>query len=226
LPYPSDTISSASDLSGAAKGIEQMSDIEKTALVLIGFQNDYMDPDGILQEAIEDNEGRNKMLENVLKILDTVEDEPVVVIHTPIIFTENYDELIEPTGILKLIKDKGAFKQGCSGSETIQEFDKYADNIVVVPGKRGLNAFSNTNLHEILQNEGVTRVVLAGVVTSICIDSAGRAAHDYGYKVTVLSDATCGRNSFEQQFYCENIFPLYADVCETQQFLESVGVSV
>ncbi|HIO65393.1 MAG TPA: isochorismatase, partial [Planctomycetes bacterium] len=31
-----------------------MSDIEKTALVLIGFQNDYMDPDGILQEAIED----------------------------------------------------------------------------------------------------------------------------------------------------------------------------
>jgi len=203
-----------------------MSDIEKTALVLIGFQNDYMDPDGILQEAIEDNEGRNKMLQNVLKILDTVEDEPVVVIHTPIIFTENYDELIEPTGILKLIKDTGAFKQGCSGSETIQEFDKYQNNIVVVPGKRGLNAFSNTNLHEILQKEGVTRVVLAGVVTSICIDSAGRAAHDYGYKVTVLSDATCGRNSFEQQFYCENIFPLYADVCETQQFLESVGVSV
>jgi nicotinamidase-related amidase len=47
------------------------------------------------------------------------------------------------------------------------------------------------------------------MVTSLCIDSTGRAAYERGYDVTVLSDCTSGRTPAEQQFFCENVFPLY-----------------
>ena len=63
-------------------------------------------------------------------------------------------------------------------------------------------------------------MVVCGAVTSICIDSTGRAAHERGYRVTILSDCTASRTPYEQEFYCENIFPLYANVLTAAEFLE------
>ncbi|OUU23342.1 MAG: isochorismatase [Planctomycetia bacterium TMED53] len=186
---------------------------DKTALLLIGFQNDYFHKSGILTGALEDTEGRDRMLSNTLKLIEAVKDrEDFLVISTPIQFTEDYSELNQPTGILKLIKETGAFLKNSSGSETIDEFSDFSDSIEEIKGKRGLNAFSNTNLESYLRDHGVTRVVLAGVVTSVCIDSTGRSAHEKGFEVTVVSDCTAGRTDFEQKFYCDQIFPLYASV--------------
>ncbi len=67
-------------------------------------------------------------------------------------------------------------------------------------------------------------MVIAGTVTSICIDSGGRAAHERNYRVTILSDCISGRSNFEQDFYCEQIFPLYANVIGYQTLLQDMGV--
>lgn len=185
----------------------------KTALLLIGFQNDYFHENGILTGALEDVSGRARMLENTLSLVEEVKNrEDFLVISTPIQFTENYSELNEPTGILKTIKETGAFLKDNPGSETIEEFNSFSDSILEVKGKRGLNAFSNTNLESVLRDNAVNKIALAGVVTSVCIDSTGRSAHEKGFEVTVLSDCTAGRTEFEQQFYCDQIFPLYAKV--------------
>ena len=74
----------------------------------------------------------------------------------------------------------------------------------------------------ILQELGVEHVILCGVVTSVCIDSTGRAANELGYKVTVLSDCIAGRSATEQDFYCEDVFPLYAEVCESDALRRDV----
>ena len=65
--------------------------------------------------------------------------------------------------------------------------------------------------------------VLAGAVTSICIDSTGRSAHERGYGVTVLSDCTCGRTNFEQDFYIEQILPLYAQISTSEELLAELA---
>ena len=194
-------------------------DLEKTALILIGFQNDYFAADGLLEGALEDNSGRAKMLASTESLLNGLRDSPALIISTPIVFTPDYQELVEPTGILEAIKDVGAFRAGEKGSETISEIREYGDRILEVPGKRGLNAFSNTDLAGILEQRGIVDVVIAGVVTSICIDSTGRAAHERGYRVSILSDCTAGRSAFEQEFYCDKIFPLYAHVVDSGALL-------
>jgi nicotinamidase-related amidase len=91
-----------------------------------------------------------------------------------------------------------------------------------VPGKRGLNAFARTELEDVLKQYDIEHVVPAGVVTSICIDSTGRAAHERGFSVHVLRDVTCGRTDMEQDFYCENIFPLYANVLDHHALIEAI----
>lgn len=194
-----------------------------TAIILIGYQNDYFLPEGILHNALESTEAVQKILQGTVALINKVKDTPVLVISTPIIFTETYAELANPVGILKTIKDVGAFKKGTSGSETVAEISAFADRIITEPGKRGLNAFSNTSLESLLQKHNITDVVLAGVVTSICLDTTGRTALDKGYTVTVLEDCTGGRSSFEQEFYCKEIFPLYARVLNSAQLLEELN---
>ena len=141
-----------------------------------------------------------------------------MVVNTPIHFTSDYSELAKPIGILKVIKDVGAFKQGTFGAEVIPQLSKFDDFITIIPGKRGLNAFSNTELAKLLHDKGITDVVFAGTVTSICIDSTARSAIDLGFNVTVLDDCTSSRTPFEQHFYCTEVFPLYANVCHSKGF--------
>lgn len=195
----------------------------KTALVLIGYQNDYFAADGILRSVVEEGVRRGQVLENTISLLRSLQGTDVLRIATPILFTKEYSELTDPVGILKTIQDVGAFQAGTRGGETIPEVMTFGSEIVTVPGKRGLNAFSNTDLDQLLKAHGVTQVVLAGVVTAVCIDSTGRSAVDRGYRVTVLSDCTAGRSVLEQQFYLDSIFPLYARVMNHRAFLAELG---
>lgn len=195
----------------------------QTALVLIGFQNDYFFDDGILHGVIEVN--AESVLKNTIKLMESLRSTDVLIVSTPIIFTPNYEELIEPVGILKIIKEVGAFKRGTKGSDTVDEIKKFGGRIKEVPGKRGLNAFSNTDLDKILQENHIKNIVLAGVVTSICVDSTGRSAHEKGYRVHILSDCTCGRTRVEQDFYIKDVFTLYAEVIDYQTLLKQLNVS-
>jgi nicotinamidase-related amidase len=193
---------------------------QHTALVLIGYQNDYFSPTGILHGVIEESSKVTNVLANTVHLINCLASTPALIVTTPIFFTPNYEELIDPIGILKTIKDVGAFQAGTPGSETIKELEPFKDRILEVPGKRGFNAFINTNLHEILKQQEITNIVLAGAVTSICIDSTGRAAHEKGYYVTILSDCTSARTVLEQEFYCSGIFPLYAEVVTHSELLK------
>lgn len=199
---------------------------EQTALILIGYQNDYFADDGILHSVIEESSKITNVLANTVHLLKCLSSTATLVITTPIFFTSNYEELVDPIGILKTIKEVGAFQMGTAGSKTIQELKPFEEKILEVPGKRGFNAFINTNLDGILKERNITNVVLAGAVTSICIDSTARFAHEKGYHVTILSDCTSARTILEQDFYCNNIFPLYAEVMNHLELLAKLGLAV
>ncbi len=193
-----------------------------TAIVMIGYQNDYFAQDGVLHGVIESSSA--ELLSRTLTLIQRLQSTPVTLIHTPIYFLPDYSELTDPIGILKIIRDAGAFKKGSPGSETIPELETFSDRIVTVDGKRGLNAFHATDLQGELERRNITDVVLAGVVTPLCIDSTARSAFEKGYRVTVLSDCTAGRTQFEQDFYCNEILPLYTVVMTLNQLYETLAV--
>lgn len=198
-------------------------DPRTTALLLIGYQNDYFSPQGVLREAIEEPSLVSGTLRNTMELVERLGPTAVLMITTPIVFTPDYSELQHPVGILKVIKDAGAFRAGGFGAATIPELTQFGDRLVEVPGKRGLNAFSNTQLDEILQAHGVRDVAIGGVVASLCIDSTGRAAYERGYGVTIIANCIAGRTRVEQEFYLSEIYPMYARVLTSHQWLADLG---
>ena len=193
-----------------------------TALVLIGFQNDYFATDGTLHSVIEETAQATGVLKNTVNLIEQLSSSPLLMISTPIQFTPDYSEVVDPVGILKVVKESGAFRAGSKGSQTIPELRRFGDRIIELPGKHGLNAFSSTDLEKVLRQHQVTDVVLAGVVTSVCIDSTGRSAHEKDFAVTVLSDCTSGRTLREQDFYCKEILPIYASVIDHRELLHDL----
>ena len=191
--------------------------MKNKALILIGFQNDYFAQDGILKSVVEESSSDSNIVENTVSLIENLQD--TLIICTPIVFSSNYSELKDPIGILKTIKDVGAFKEGSKGAETINEIKNLNKKIITIPGKLGLNAFMNTTLDKVLKENNIDEVILAGTVASICIDSTGRSAFEKGYKVHMLSDCISSRSIFEKDFYFENVFPLYAKIRNSSEFL-------
>jgi nicotinamidase-related amidase len=194
-----------------------------TALLLIGFQHDYFDPSGILHGVVEESHRVSGTLENTLKLIEFFKDSDMTMVSTPIVFSELYDELENPIGILKTIRDVQAFKAGTPGAETIPEIKAYGDRIIELPGKKSFNAFSNTSLHATLRDRGVTKIVFAGCVTSICVHASALQAFDLGYEVTVMSDCTSARTPIEQEFFCSDVFPLFSHVRTLEKVLTNEG---
>src|SRR5512147_644989 len=56
------------------------------------------------------------------------------------------------------------------------------------------NAFLHTDLLELLQSWETERVVIAGMMTHMCVDATARAASDLGFQVIIAEDACANRD--------------------------------
>jgi ureidoacrylate peracid hydrolase len=70
------------------------------------------------------------------------------------------------------------------------------DDEIVLP-KTSSSVFISTNIDYVLRNLGVRQLVIAGLVTDQCVESAVRDACDLGYLVTLVTDA-CATYSQER----------------------------
>jgi nicotinamidase-related amidase len=80
-----------------------------------------------------------------------------------------------------------SLEKGTPGFETHPAVKPRAGEHRIV--KSHCSSFSNTGLDEKLKSLGVTDLVVAGLQTDFCIDTACRVAHSLGYKVTLAEDA-------------------------------------
>ena len=192
-------------------------DYKHTALILVGYQNDYFAKNGILRGVVEEPGRVDEVLQTTLALIARLARTEASIISTPIVLTPDYRALASPVGILHTIKESGAFAAGTPGAQDIPELLAFGDRIQYVKGKVGFNAFSDTLLDDVLKAKSIKQVLLAGMVTSLCIDSTGRAAYERGYSVTVLSDCTSARTQIEQSYFCSSVFPLYGAVISSSQ---------
>ena len=72
---------------------------------------------------------------------------------------------------------------------------RYQEGLAPLPGEPELrktshNAFTTTNLQQILTEQGVREVAICGIRTEQCCETTARLASDLGYGVTFVIDAT------------------------------------
>ena len=100
----------------------------------------------------------------------------------------------------------------------IEEVAGHPEDIVVT--KRGWGSFHGTDLDLQLRRRGVTQIVLAGVVTSIGVESTARAAHEHGYNVTLATDAMTDMNPDAHEHTTKRIFPLLGETGTAAEVLK------
>lgn len=80
-------------------------------------------------------------------------------------------------------------------------------------------AFHDTSLHRQLQQAGVTQIVLAGISTSIGVETTARAAYEHGYNVTLAVDAMTDANAEAHENSVLRIFPRLGETGTTGEIL-------
>ena len=140
------------------------------ALLLIDIQKEYFENGALeLENPIAASENAKKLLEHFRK-------EKGNIIHVQHISGE----------------DAPFFVAGTKGVEIHENVKPLVGEKVIT--KQFPNSFRGTDLLEYLQSNKITHLVIAGMMTHMCIDAGTRAAFDYGFECTVIGDACATMN--------------------------------
>ncbi len=203
-------------------------DPDKTAVVLIEYQNDFTSEGGALHDAVKGVMDDSQMIENTRKVVAEARAAGVTVLHAPITFAPGYGELGDPDkvyGILKGVIDSGAFVKGTWGAEICDQLAP-EENDIVIEGKRGLDTFASTNLDFVLRSREVETVILAGFLTNCCVESTMRTAYEKGYDVVTLTDCTAATSDEEQRVATARDYPMFSQPMTSDQVVESLRAAV
>jgi nicotinamidase-related amidase len=147
----------------------------KTALLLIDIQNDYF-PGGKMELV-----GTLQAAAAAARLLATFRKQSWLVYHVQHISTRPSSTFFLP---------------GTTGIEIFPSVAPLPNEPVVT--KHFPNCFRETDLEETLRRDEVDRILVCGMMTSMCVDATVRAAFDLGFSCTVAQDACATRDlSFE-----------------------------
>jgi nicotinamidase-related amidase len=104
-----------------------------------------------------------------------------------------------------------------AGSGFVPEMAPRDGDIEVV--KRTIGAFYGTGLAQRLRERGVDTVVMAGLATTMGVESTARAAADHGFDVVFAADAMSGMTAAEHDHALSVVLPRFGDVLATEQVL-------
>ncbi|MCR8643402.1 cysteine hydrolase [Paenibacillus sp. N1-5-1-14] len=142
-----------------------------TALLLVDIQNDYFPG------------GRNELV-NTDQVLAHAQEALLQ-------FRERNLPIVHVQCIL-LDRDATFFLPDTDGIHIHEGISPQSDEKVIIKHTPG--SFFQTQLQEHLESMNVTRLVVGGMMSHICIDSTVRAACRLGYEVIVLGDACTTRD--------------------------------
>jgi nicotinamidase-related amidase len=100
----------------------------------------------------------------------------------------------------------------------VEDLTGHPEDIIVT--KRAWGAFHGTDLDLHLRRRGVTQIVLAGLTTSIGVESTARAAYEHGYHVTLATDAMADLDPRAHRHSVERIFPRLGQTGSTSDILD------
>jgi nicotinamidase-related amidase len=197
-------------------------DPQRTAVVLIEYQNDFTSEGGVLHDAVKGVMDETDMLDNTRRLVEAARAAGATIVHAPIMFAPGYGELSKhPYGILKGVVDSTAFVKGEWGSEIVDALAP-REGDVIVEGKRGLDTFATTNLDFILRARGIDTIALGGFLTNCCVESTMRTGYEKGYRVITLSDCVAATSSEEHANAIRFDYPMFSEVLTSATLLEQL----
>lgn len=201
-------------------------DPEKTALVVIDMQNDF-----VRQDAPYESPAAREMIDDLNRLIGSCRAHDIPIIFTAHAHRSDGSDLGAVKHIHPLTAEGRALKAGTEGVQLYPKVD-VADTDHVFE-KRRYSAFFATDLELLLRNLGVDTLIIGGVATNVCCESTTRDAYFRDFKVIFLSDgngtislADAGWGAYSaddvQRYTLTNIATFYGEVAPISEVLERI----
>jgi nicotinamidase-related amidase len=177
-------------------------DLEHTALVVIDPQIDFMSPKGAAWSAVGEAVTERRVVPNLLRLFESSKKAGIVVAISPHYYyphdhnwkfqapVEKFQhqlKLFDRPSALSLEGFRG------SGADFMPEFKPYIeDGHAIVASPHKLYGPQANDLSLQLRKQGVTKIVLAGMLANLCVESHLREFLEEGFEVAVVRDAVAG----------------------------------
>ncbi|GEN83237.1 putative isochorismatase family protein YddQ [Sporosarcina luteola] len=179
-----------------------------TALIIVDIQNDYF------QHGRMELVNPDKAAANAAKVLEY--------------FRKNNKENIFHVQHIAADPSLGFFLPDTEGAEIHKTVQPMEDETIVV--KNFPNSYLKTDLESKLRENGVTKVVVIGMMTHMCIDATVRASVDLGFETVLIEDACATRDmSYDGKTvpaeqvhtaFVSALGSMYCEVTSTENFLK------
>ena len=181
-------------------------ELDKTALIIIDMQRDFLEPNGFGEALGNDVSQLAAAIEPCRSVLEAARRRGLLVVHT----REGHRPDLSDAPPAKLARCHPSLRIGSKGpmGRILVRGQPGHDIIAALypaPGepvvdKPGKGAFYQTELELMLRNRGVDNLLVCGVTTEVCVNTTVREANDRGYRCIVLADC------------CASYFPQFHEV--------------
>jgi nicotinamidase-related amidase len=181
-------------------------DLDRTAVVMIDMQRDFLEPGGFGETLGNDVSLLAKAVGPCGALLEGARRRGLLVVHTREGHRPDLSDApkakVERGAPSKRIGDPGPMGRilirGESGHDIIASlYPRAGEPVVDKPGK---GAFYATDFHAILQGRAIENLIVGGVTTEVCVHTTVREANDRGFRCIVPSDC------------CASYFPEFHEV--------------
>lgn len=167
---------------------------DKTALVVIDMQRDFLLPGGFGESLGNDVAQLLKVVPPLTTLIAAARAAGIMVVHT----REGHRPDLSDCPPAKLnrgapskrIGDPGKYGRilirGEYGHDIVDELAPIDGEVII--DKPGKGAFYATELSDVLTEAGITQLLVTGVTTEVCVHTTTREANDRGYECLVVSD--------------------------------------
>lgn len=159
-----------------------------TALLLIDIQNAFCDPNASVGKQGRDMSACIEAAGRCLELAVAARNSGVAVIWTRYVLRPDYaDGGVLTQELRPTMKDVGALAAGSPDADLWDP--NAAQDVDFIIEKQRMSAVLGTNLEVILRSLRTVQVFVAGVTTSMCVESTVRDLSQRDYRVSLITDA-------------------------------------
>ena len=161
-----------------------------TALVVVDMQNDFCHPDGYHGYNGDDLSMMPGAIANMRRLVLTARQAGTLIVWV----RATYDEVVLGEPLAEVLSKGGTSPVRCAegswGADFLDELRPLDAPNEIVLTKHRFSAFWDTEIDLTLRSNGIKSVVVAGVITSGCVESTARDAYFRNYYVVLPGDAS------------------------------------
>jgi ureidoacrylate peracid hydrolase len=200
----------------------------KAALVVVDLQNDYCHPDGVYPRNELTCFSMSSVVRATASAVRRAKQCSIPVIYLKMTWSTDANGYPVDSGLIveysRPFLRKEGLRRGTWGAELLSELPAGDYEIE----KTRYSGFHNTSLEPLLRGLGAETILLAGVVTNMCVEATARDAFHRDFRAVVLRDCVSGfsRELHDASLKTLEIFTRVASSDEVLNALEGAGTAM